>query len=201
MQLYYSLASPFARKVQMLALAGDLPDLELVRASPLTEESLRTVNPLGKVPALVDGDRVLIDSPLICEYLDDRLTAQGKRGFLQKNTSAYYHCQQLQAIADGISDAAVATVMERRRPDAEQSTFWMERWHKAMHAALTTLDVRDLGTPAEPHIGTLATIAALGYIDFRLREFNWREPYPALARWLETFKQITWVAATQPRDS
>ncbi len=201
MQLYYSPTSPFARKVYMLALAAKLPDLELVRANPLADDTLRAVNPLGKVPALVDGELTLIDSPLICEYLDDKSMTLGNPSFFHKQQSDYFFVQRSHALADGILDAAVATVMERRRQDSEQSSHWLRRWHQAITSGLAWLESQDIGSAASPHIGTFATVAALGYLDFRLPDLHWRDQHPSLARWYAEMEPIAWVAATKPRDA
>lgn len=201
MQLYHSPTSPFARKVYMLALAAKLPDLELVRANPLADEALRAVNPLGKIPALVDGDLTLIDSPLICEYLDDKSVALGNPGFFRKQSPGYYLVQRTHALADGVLDAAVATVMERRRPDSEQSFHWLRRWHLAITSGLAWIEQQDLGGAAQPHIGTFATVAALGYLDFRLPDMLWRNHHPTLAAWYAAMETADWVAATKPRDA
>lgn len=200
MQLYYSVTSPFARKVHMLALAAKLPDLELVKANPLTDEALRAVNPLGKVPALVDGDMVLVDSPLISEYLDDKAVALGNSSFFDRGGKAYYAHQSVHALADGILDAAVATVMERRRQDSEKSAHWMRRWHLAITGTLDWLNVQQLGEAANPHIGTFAAVAALGYLDFRLTDLDWRKQRPDLASWYSSVLHVDWVKMTEPRD-
>lgn len=34
-------------------------------------EAFKAINPRGQVPALVDGDRVIVESTVICEYLED----------------------------------------------------------------------------------------------------------------------------------
>jgi glutathione S-transferase len=64
--------SPFARKVRIAAIeAGVADQLEIVDANPLADDGVVAgQNPLGKAPALVLGDRTLVDSPLICAYLD-----------------------------------------------------------------------------------------------------------------------------------
>ncbi len=201
MQLYHSTTSPFARKVYMLALAAQLPGLDLVKANSLADEALRVVNPLGKIPALVDGNLILIDSPLICEYLDDKSVALGKTGFFHKKRPDYYVVQRTHALADGVMDAAVATVMERRRQDSEQSYHWLRRWHLAITSGLSWIEQQELGSAGQPHIGTFATIAALGYLDFRLPDIQWRNTHSNLAKWYAEFEAIEWVAATKPRDA
>ncbi|MEM8690286.1 MAG: glutathione S-transferase [Pseudomonadota bacterium] len=46
-------------------------DYEVVPATPASDEA-RQFNPLGKIPALVDGDAVLTDSVAIMTYLGDK---------------------------------------------------------------------------------------------------------------------------------
>ena len=73
MQLLYSSMSPFARKVRVVAFELGLADrLALVVAAPYTDEAVRAINPLSKIPVLIPEDGVAIfDSPVICEYLDE----------------------------------------------------------------------------------------------------------------------------------
>lgn len=67
MKLYNSDLSPFAARCRMQLRAKRLP-VELA-AVP---EDRRTINPVGKIPALhVDG-RIIPESEVICEYLEDR---------------------------------------------------------------------------------------------------------------------------------
>ena len=71
MKLYTNAASPFGRKCRVNARELDIK-LEEVNTMPFQDANFRKVNPLGKIPALVLGDgSVLIDSPVICEYLDE----------------------------------------------------------------------------------------------------------------------------------
>ena len=73
MKLYTSPASPFARKVRIIIHELNLKEMvQEVPTNPATSEELRRVNPLGKIPALIlDDGSALIDSPVICEYLNN----------------------------------------------------------------------------------------------------------------------------------
>ena len=196
MQLYYSATSPFARKVLMvLHLTGLMENCELLLTNPLENSSLRQINPLGKVPALIDGDLNLIDSPLICEYLDER----AQSNLLRKGTPEYFHIRLVCAYGDGLLDAAVATVMESRRSDAEQSHFWKQRWHQSILQSLARLPPAQLGAPDTIHMATVTALAALGYLDFRLPNMNWRDTRPDLADWYEPFAALPWVFQTTPK--
>src|SRR5258708_29654773 len=75
MKLRHAAASPFVRKVMVVAHEHGLADrVELVptTVSPVqANESLAPENPLMKVPSLTTDDgQVLFDSPVICYYLD-----------------------------------------------------------------------------------------------------------------------------------
>ena len=63
--------SHYVRKV---FIALDIKDVtyEIVRQMPFSGDTeYLKINPLGKVPSLVDGDLTLCDSKVICQYLDD----------------------------------------------------------------------------------------------------------------------------------
>lgn len=71
MKLYGGLASPYVARVVLFA---QLKGLELELQMP--EGGLKTpaylaLNPVGKMPTLVDGDATIIESEVICEYLED----------------------------------------------------------------------------------------------------------------------------------
>ena len=200
MQLYYTSVSPYARKVRTLANILNIENLELIRINPMTDEHFRSINPLGKVPALVDGDMVLQDSTLICEYLDDKSSAAGGKSVYRRNTPHFYTEQKSHALANGIMDAAVSTMMELRRKDAEHSGYWLERWHVAMIHALKSVQLDTLGDGDNPNMGTIATVCALGYLDFRLPPLNWRECNPQLRNWYEMIEIQPWVQATAPQE-
>ncbi|MBB86098.1 MAG: glutathione S-transferase, partial [Xanthomonadales bacterium] len=116
MQLLCTLTSPFARKVRMFALAKGVSDrIELVPSNPLDDpDALLRINPLSKVPALVLDDGMgLYDSRVICEYLDTLMDAPV---LIPRQSDQYWNLMRHQALADGLMDAAVNIVFERRRP-------------------------------------------------------------------------------------
>ena len=63
--------SPFVRKV-FIALDTKGVPYEIVKQMPFSgDQDYLAINPLGKIPALVDGDLTLSDSKVICRYLED----------------------------------------------------------------------------------------------------------------------------------
>lgn len=197
MQLYDSPTSPFARKVKMLLIITGLIDKTEIITTSFESDELRKVNPLGKVPALVDGKTTLFDSPLICEYLDEKYEEAGHSSLFHCGKSDYYRVQSAHALANGILDAAVSSMMESRR-ETEQSPYWLARWQTAMEAGIKNVDTNILGSASTINIATIATLSALGYLNFRLPQHDWRRWNPNLSDWFNTLKDEAWFTETAP---
>src|SRR5476651_883805 len=116
LKLWYSPASPFVRKVLVFAYEAGLADsIALVSGDVWAPEpEITKDNPLGKVPALVTPDGVFAGSYLCCEYLDS--LHAGAR-LIPSDPRERWPALQLHAFADGIIEAAVASIAEQlRRP-------------------------------------------------------------------------------------
>lgn len=183
MDLIISTTSPYARKAQIVRLEKRLHEqIHIVEALPL-EESNRSLiqNPLGKVPCLVlSNGEILFDSPVICAYLDsynENPTLTVREG------DERWALERAQALGDGIMDAAFSLVMERRRDDVEQSSFWIERWKKNIAGGLNAMAQDIQARDGSYDIGTISCAVALGYLDFRLPDLDWRNGRDRLAEW------------------
>ena len=188
MKLLMAGPSPFVRKVLVLLHETDqVADVETVQVTAAvggTDAALAAANPLGKIPALVrDDGPTLYDSRVICRFLDDR----AKAGLYPASNP--WETLVLEATADGIMEAAVLMVYERRfRPPELVSEPWLEgQWEKVARG-LDALDARWIShLTGKLDIGHIGVACALGYLDFRHPERNWREGRDALAAWYETF--------------
>jgi glutathione S-transferase len=196
MKLYSNPISPFARKARIILHELDLK-CEIVNVNARDDEDLRKINPLKKIPALVlDDGSALFDSPVICEYLNH---IGGGKFFPGMNIFSHHtgrwKALGLQALADGLMDAAVAlryesTAEDKRNPDH------MARYRATIDAGLDALErVKYAQTPT---IGEIATACALGYLDFRYPDIEWRTTHPKLAAWYEAFSQFPSMLATVP---
>lgn len=198
MQLLYSQTSPYARKVRAVIEEKQLQTaVELSLANPLQSpaELLRS-NPLSKVPALICDDGVaLYDSQVICEYLDD-LGDQPR--LIPATGAARWTVLRQHALANGLLDAAVAIVFERNRADAEQSTLWLSRWQHAIERSLSVMADDIVADPTAVNLATLSFAVALGYLDFRHPDIDWRAQQPPLAEWYAVFSQRPSLQNTQP---
>lgn len=200
LRLYHSLTSPYVRKVMILLHeTAQLDAVELVPATgtPVDPGSMPLAqNPLGKIPALERPDGpALYDSRVICRYLDHRAG-----GRLYPAPPRLWESLTLEATADGILDAAILMVYESRvRPDNLRFEAWVEgQWAKISRAidAVEARWVSHLSGPLD--IGQIAVACALGYLDFRHGDRDWRNAHPGLAAWYSGFAARPSMEATVP---
>jgi glutathione S-transferase len=201
MKLYMSPASPFARKARIIIRELDLVRLvEEIPTNPATSDELRRTNPLGKIPALVlDDGSTLIDSPVICEYLNELGGGKFFPGMsVWRSATGRWRALTLQALGDGIADAAVARVYEGRRPLELQNREAIAKYLAVINRSLDALERARFAEP--PTIGEIAVACAIGYLDFRLPELNWRDTRPQLRAWYEGFAKYPAMQSTWPAN-
>ena len=159
---------------------------------------MRRVNPLAKIPALVlDTGEALYDSPVICEYLDSLGTGPT---LLPAAGPARWTALRRQALGDGVADAAFNIVMEHRRPEAQRSTEWLDRWARAVHGAADALEQELAHGALGFDLGAIALSAAFGYLDFRLPQIDWRAGRPRLTEaFAELAARPSFVATAPPK--
>ena len=187
MILRSSPASPFGRKVTIAAAILGLQADLVIEPADTTDpaDSLRQQNPLGKIPVLIAEDGTgLYDSPVILEYLDER--AGGGR-IIPAHGSARFAALRLQALGDGILDAAILRVYEARwrRPEHHEPK-WLAHQAGKMTRAMTVLEAQPPGLDPTPHVGQITTACVLGYLDLRFGG-EWRADHPRLVAWLDAF--------------
>ncbi len=197
-RLLSSPPSPFVRKVRVLLLETEQDDVEIVdvTAHPLGGDSaLNAAAPLGKIPALErDGGPTLFDSRVICRFLDTRAQA----GLYPD--ARIWDTLTLEALADGIMDAAVISVYEKRaRPEEMWYQPWLDaQWDKVERGldALERQWMSHLHGPID--MGQIAVGCALGYLDFRHADKGWRNGRDSLAAWEKTFVTRPSMQSTIP---
>jgi glutathione S-transferase len=199
MKLLYSPASPFARKVRVVAAEKKL-ELDLERADPYASTAnLSGVNPLGKIPVLImDDGASLFDSRVIVEYLDG-LSPVHK--LIPENSRDRIAVKRWEAVADGLCDAALAARMENNRPDKnESSTQQIDRQMAKVVASVEHM-ARELGereycVGSALSLADIATGCALGYLKLRYADMGWDIAQPNLARLYKKLMSRTSFKAT-----
>jgi glutathione S-transferase len=179
--------SPFGRKVKLaLGILGLEKDVTIEKADPTdANDSLRKQNPLGKIPALILEDgMVLYDSPVILDYLDHRA---GGGKIVPTDATARFAALRLQALCDGILDAGILLVYEGRwRPPEMAVQKWLDHQTGKVARALGVLEAGPPALTAIPDVGAITLACALGYGDLRFGG-QWRAHHPKLVTWLDAF--------------
>ena len=203
MKLIGSTSSPYVRKVRIVMAEKKL-DYDFVTEDVWADDStISQSNPLGKVPCLVmEGGEALFDSRVIVEYLDT-LSPVGK--LIPAVGRERAEVKTWEALADGVLDAAILARLENHwagRNKAHRSPAWVERQLSKVHASLKAMSQ---GLGEKPFCAgiylSLADIAAgcaLGYLDFRFPEIDWRGNYPNLGRLSDKLLQRQSFADTRP---
>jgi glutathione S-transferase len=192
-------ASPFVRKIRIAAsLLGLEREITVEIADTMNAgDTVRQQNPLGKIPALVLEDgMVLFDSRVILDYLDHRA---GGGKIVPKDAAARFAALRLQALADGIMDASILVIYEGRwRPAERHEPKWVDHQAGKVTRALASLEAAPPPIDAPPNVGQIALACALGYRDFRFAG-TWRKDHPRLVAWLDQFAaRVPAFAATKP---
>lgn len=195
MKLYISPSSPFARKCRVVAREKGVSLEEVVVDPYANAPELLASNPLIQVPSLIAEDGLPInDSPIICEYLD--MVGSGPP-LTPESGPERLRVRRIEATADGLLEMGVKLVLEKRRPEPERSSSWMERWGANMHRALDALEAADLSAD-DFHIGSLTAGIALTWISFRHPDFDWATGRPRLVALQAALEARPSFAATQP---
>ena len=201
MKLLGTNTSPYTRKVRLVLLEKGLAHEYVVDPPREPASGVAKANPLGRVPTLVlDDGTVLFDSPVICEHLDD-LGASPLR-LLPRDAAARLRVKRWEAFADGLMDSAVAVRVESIRPAERQDPSWIALHQAAVSRALTwaanELVDRAWCAGGALTLADLALGSALGYLDLRQPERDWRAAHPVLAAYAARLFDRPSFQATTP---
>lgn len=201
MKLIASLTSPFARKTRIV-LAEKRIDYDLTVDVPWNADTqVPEYNPLGKIPVLVmDDGSTLYDSRVIVEYVDtlspvSRLIPDGNREKIQ--------VKRWEALADGVCDAAATIFLEKKRVESNQSADWIVRQESKIRRGLAAMSL-ELAEKNWCHgefysLADIAVGCALGYLDLRFAQIDWRSTHPNLQKLADKLAQRQAFKDTVPK--
>jgi glutathione S-transferase len=194
MKLIGSPTSPYVRKV-CIVMAEKKLDYRMVAEDVWSAQTtIHASNPLGKVPCLVlEGGEALFDSRVIVEYLDT-LSPVGK--LIPANGRERAEVKTWEALGDGLLDAALLARMEAvwpHRSAEHRSQAWIDRQMGKISEALRAMSQGLADKPycsgAHMTLSDIAVGCAVGYLDFRFPDINWRSSYPNLDKLYDKLMQ------------
>jgi glutathione S-transferase len=200
MKLFYASASPFARQVLVLAYETGQADrigLETCATTPVNRNpNVVAVNPSGRIPVLIlDDGTSLFDSRVICQYLDHHHT--GPKMYPVDDV-ARWETLRREALAQGLLDAAVLARYEMiLRPKDKFWPEWLSGQIDKINSSLNEME-KDAASLSGVDAGLIAYACALGYLDFRFADHDWRAARPKLSAWFAAFRERSSMTLTAP---
>ena len=203
MKLIGAITSPYVRKVRVVMAEKKLDYSFVPENVWAADTKIGESNPLGKVPCLImEGGEALFDSRVIVEYLDT-LSPVGK--LIPSVGREKAEVKTWEALADGLLDASILARLEATwdgRTKAQRSQIWIDRQLGKVNASLKAMST---GLAEKPfcfgiHL-SLADISvgcALGYLDFRFPQINWRADHANLTKLYEKLAQRASFVDTAP---
>ena len=200
MKLIGSYTSPYVRKISVMLLEKGIP-FDFINDIPHEPGcKITQFNPLGKVPALVtDEGEVFYDSPIIVQFIELLNVAPT---LLPWQPLEALRVKQIEALADGVTDAAVALVLEGRRDPDKRNEAWVLRQREKLLRGLDALEKlagkRTLLNSESLNVADIAVACSLGYINFRRIAPGWCVERPELIKLVERLFQRESFARTTP---
>jgi glutathione S-transferase len=173
-----------------LGVADRLKIVRVIADSANPNPAVVEHNPLGRIPTLVlDDGTVLQDSAVIVDFL----TATFGGSLIPPAGPERWSALSLQSLADGVMEADIRWMEERRRPPEERRQGIV----KGMRAKIeASLDRIEHDPPVQLTVGAIAVASALAHLDFRFSDVPWRPGRPRLDSWFTEFSRRPSMAAT-----
>lgn len=199
--LLYTVNSPYARKVRIVAAEKHI---ELNQESVVLAESdnaARQYNPLGKVPVLIlPNQEAIYDSPVIAEYLEKKSPVAN---LIPVDNEVRVQVKRWEALADGVCDAAVAVMLEKRRLPEKQDEAVIEKQQEkvinGLNAFEQALSGQEWLVNNKYSLADIALACAVGYVSLRFEgEIDMAGLYPNLSAFYQKLLARPIYAETQP---
>jgi glutathione S-transferase len=141
--------SPFVRKVRVVLAEKGL-EHQHEQINPFAPpEGWREISPLGKIPALRDGERVINDSSVICQYLERRFP---EPALYPADDADFARALWIEEFMDGgftpvagpriFQSLVLRPLMTRKEPDADAEEKAREVWEKDLAPLMDYLEAQ-----------------------------------------------------------
>ena len=192
--------SPYERKVRVVLREKNVEFKEIVDVPWNRDTLTKILNPLGKIPILIeDGKEPLFDSKVIIQYLDNLVP---NPLFYPESPIENVSAKLVEAAADGVSDALVLICLENVRQEKLRSSDWIDRQVTKIYQGAKYLS--DYLGAKQFYVGdhfTIADVSAfscLEYLDLRFPKFNWKIKHPNLKNYWDIHKNRQSYLETKP---
>jgi len=180
--------SPYARKV-FLALDHKSVDYEIDPIVPFFgDDEFTRLNPLRRIPVLIDGDLVIPDSTVICEYLDDRYP---EKPLYPADPAQRARARWLEEFADSrLGDVMIWKLFFQRNV---KPRVWKQETDEEQVAAVVTRDLPEIMDWLEPQ----APVAGFVFDDLSMIDLTFASFFrnAALAGWTSDATRWPRIAA------
>jgi glutathione S-transferase len=161
--------------------------------------TIHEYNPLAKVPTLIANDMSIFDSPVIAEYVDQK---SGLPYLIPSDFDKKILVKRWEAISDGLCDAAVAIMLEKRKPLSQQNADLFEKQMRKIKLSLKWLnremEGKEYYLDNKFSYADIAAGCALGYVKLRYPEIDFENEYLSLYRLYELLMQRSSFQTTAP---
>ncbi|HVZ15762.1 MAG TPA: glutathione S-transferase N-terminal domain-containing protein [Terriglobales bacterium] len=209
MKLFWTPASPFVRKVMVTAIELGLDERIVIHPTYWPHEwGSRTIefdpefiaaNPVGRIPALVTEEGIaLVESNLICEYLQTRVSAPALRPPVG---NPRWQDTRLLGIVDGALEAMIARRAEMLREEREQSSGFVAKQRDRIARCFDSLEQECDAFERGLTLAQITTGVACGYMDFRYPSDQWRISRSRLSDWYMRFAERPSMKRTIPSET
>ena len=208
MKLFWTPASPFTRKVCVVAREAALwEQIEILPTTWSLEWGYRTVpftpglaeaNPVARIPTLItDSGDALGDSTLACLYLNDKST----RVKFVPEGDAQWRMWSLYAVADGMLEAQILMRAEHLRPPDIRSDSFLAKQQDRIVRCLDAMEARATELDGPLDLAQITAGVALSYQDWRDWLDDFRPERPRLAKWYGAFSEREAMRITEPQET
>ncbi|MDX2157495.1 MAG: glutathione S-transferase family protein [Hyphomicrobiaceae bacterium] len=209
MQLFWTPASPFTRKVSVAARELDLWERIEVRpttwtldwgyTTPRFTPGLAEANPVARIPTLITDEGIpLGDSTVICLHLNE---VAAPRSLIPADKLARQRMWSCYAVADGMLEAQIAMRAEMLRPEALRSESFLEKQRARIRRCLDTLEQHVAWLEGPVDLANITGAIACGYQDWREWLFDFRPGHPRLADWYARYAERPAMKVTEPKET